>query len=231
MNDLPPDSKDLQDTEAQVRRALGLNDRPAGQPQRSQATFPSNDSYQPKRRTFVRDGDVPVTVVRHANATANADAGQLEAARTAMRSLAAAKERAERVLVDAQAHIRDLQTKLGHERLARDEAAQRVDGAQRSAEQAVQTLRSELAIEKLGRERAEQALRDAQATISELTEKLHAARQSRERVRPLEPTPAVPVERKGKPGRPPRVGVVQAKPPAGPRQRTAKPVKWWLGER
>jgi len=226
MNDMPPDSKDLQDTEAQVRRALGLNDRPAAQPQRAQATFPSNDSYQTKRRTFVRDGDVPVTVVRHANA----DSGQLEAARTAMRSLAAAKERAERLLVDAQAHIRDLQTKLGHERLARDEATQRADGAQRTAEQALQALRSELAIEKLGRERAEQSLRDAQATISELTEKLHAARQSGERVRPVEPKPAAAVERTGKVGRPPRVGV-KVKPPAGPRQRAAKPVKWWLGER
>src|SRR4029077_13840464 len=131
MIDQPPDSKDLQDTEAQVRRALGLNDRPAASPQRTQPAFQSSDPYQPKRRTFVRDGEVPVTVVRHANG----DAGQLEAARTAMRSLATAKERAERTLADAQVQVRDLQTKPGHERLAREEAAQRAGAAQRSSEQ------------------------------------------------------------------------------------------------
>ena len=224
MTDQPPDSKELQDAEAQVRRALGLNDRPAAVPQRTQPAFPSNDTYQPKRRTFVRDGEVPVTVVRHANG----DTGQLEAARTAMRSLAAAKERAERTLTDAQAHVRDLQTKLGHERLTRDEIVQRADATQRSAEQALQALRSELAVEKLGRERAEQSLREAQATISELTEKLHDARQSGERVRPLpESKPVVAVERK-KPGRKPRAVIAKPKPP---RQRAQKPVRWWLGER
>jgi hypothetical protein len=50
-----------------------------------------------------------------------------EAARAALRSFATAKERAERLLTDAQATIKDFETKLGHERLARDEAIQRAE--------------------------------------------------------------------------------------------------------
>jgi hypothetical protein len=73
----------------------------------------------PKLRKFVRDGQVPVTVVRYSNGQ---DRDQLEAARADLRSLATAKERAERLLTDAQAPIKDLGTRLAHERLARDEA-------------------------------------------------------------------------------------------------------------
>ena len=64
---------------------------------------------------------MPVEVVHHEGAGNN----QLEAARQAIRTLTAARDQAERQLADAQATMRDLQTKLAHERIAREEAVQR----------------------------------------------------------------------------------------------------------
>jgi hypothetical protein len=95
-----------------------------------------------------------------------------------MRSLATAKEHAERSLEQSQATIRQLQTTLGHEGLASDEAIGRASADGRAVEQALQAVRTELASEKVARERAEQALRDARVTITNLTEKLHDAQRA-----------------------------------------------------
>jgi hypothetical protein len=82
---------------------------------------------QPQRRRFVRDGEVPVTILRRDHQPdGEHGANQLDAARQAIRSEATAKVRAERLLEEAQAMIRDLQTKLGHERRAKAEALETV---------------------------------------------------------------------------------------------------------
>ena len=58
------------------------------------------------------------------------------------------REHAEHLLQEAQATIHDLQTKLAHERLARDEAIQRADGERQVVEQALQSVQEELAAER-----------------------------------------------------------------------------------
>jgi hypothetical protein len=109
-----------------MRHALGLR---GNNPSRSTADHPtaSTSGSQPPRRRFVRDGEVPVTVIRR-NRQPGAESGtnQLDAARNAIRSQAVARERAERSVEEAQVIIRDLQTKLVHERLAKNEALETV---------------------------------------------------------------------------------------------------------
>src|SRR5579872_6894649 len=118
MDDSPSDDSRLRDAEAQMRRALGLDGHSSTTSERQQPA-PAPADHFAHRRKFVRDGQVPVTVLRSGGGETK---DQLEAARNAMRSLAAAKERAERLLGEAQAAVTHLQTKLGHERLSRDEA-------------------------------------------------------------------------------------------------------------
>ena len=61
MTDTPHDEARLRATEAQMRRALGLDDRTLPRPEPEQATGPNR---QHRQRHFVRDGEVPVTIVR-----------------------------------------------------------------------------------------------------------------------------------------------------------------------
>jgi hypothetical protein len=156
MDNSPSDVSRLRDAEAQMRRALGRDENSAPVGERPQPTSPPVDQRF-QRRKVVRDGLVPVTVVRYSNGL---DRDQLEAARAALRSLATAKERAERLLTDAQA-----KTRLAHERLARDEAIRRAEADRKAIEEVLQTARSELGTAKIARECAERGLWDAQVTI------------------------------------------------------------------
>ena len=141
-----------------MRHALGLDGQtqaPRLEEQPSQSG-PGQDRlslHRPPRR-FVKDGEVPVTVVRRTHPSDAAAsivqpaANQLEAARQTIRSQAAATERAERALNEAQVTIRDLWTKLAHERLAKDEVYQlvrRLEGERDAALTSVQDMRVELA--------------------------------------------------------------------------------------
>ena len=160
MTDSSPDDAHLRTTEAQMRHALGLR---GSTPPRS-----STSGSQPQRHRFVRDGEVPVTVLRRDHQPdAEHGANQLDAARRAIRSEAAARERAERSLAEAQVMICDLQTKLAHERLAKDEAlsfVRRLETETPAAAQAQQTAEAELAAERrLARRDAEDALAEALA--------------------------------------------------------------------
>src|ERR1700733_15267689 len=114
-----------------MRRALGLDQETSRISQLTHSPNPSNGLHQ--RRQFARDGDVPVTMV-------HSDSGsrllQLDAARQAIRQQTAAREEAERLLADARNTIHDLETKLGHERLARDEVPRRIGAEKREAEEA-----------------------------------------------------------------------------------------------
>ena len=70
-----------------------------------------------------------------------------------------AKEHAERSLEQTQATIRDLQTQLAYERLAKDEAleaARRAAGETRAAQQNLRAAQDELLDERLARQNAEQ---------------------------------------------------------------------------
>ena len=140
-------------TEAQMRRALGLHNAPATQdrPVPSPAT-PSASS--PQRRRFVRDGGVPVSVIRR-DQDGGANSNKLDATRQALREQIEAREQAEHRLQEAQATIRDLQTKLAHERLARDEAIQRADSERQLVEQAFQRVQEEMAVEQASRQKAD----------------------------------------------------------------------------
>ena len=154
MTDFPSDDAHLRATETQMRHVLGLH---GGAPTRS-----TTSGSQPQRRRFVRDGEVPVTVIRRDHQPdSEHGANQLDAARQSLRSEAAAREHAERSLTDAQVLIRDLQTKLAHERLAKDEALEAVQRAETDAQagvQAQETAAAELAAERLARRNAEDAL-------------------------------------------------------------------------
>jgi hypothetical protein len=147
-----------------MRRALGLR---GNTPPRSTTDRPvtSNSGSQPPRRRFVRDGEVPVTVIRRDHQLdAEPGTNQLDAARHAIRAEAMAREHAERSLEEARIAIRDLQTNLAHERLARDEAMetirrQRADG--QAVQQILLAVQEELAAERLAHRCAEDALAEA----------------------------------------------------------------------
>ena len=119
MSEIESDDPRLRATEEQMRRALGLRQgsSPSGQV--------SNNVPHPQRRQFVRDGDVPVEVLHGPDNSSRVN--QLAATREALQAQTTAREEAEQMLAEARHTIHDLQTKLGHERLARDEAVQRVE--------------------------------------------------------------------------------------------------------
>jgi hypothetical protein len=204
-------------------------------------------------RRFVKDGEVPVTVVRRTHpseAVANVAptaSNQLEAARQTIRLQAAATERAERSLNEAQATIRDLRTKLAHERMAKDEAfmaLRRLEGERDAAVSATQAMRMDLATERVGREKIEQELRKAQdarhaAEAMQLVPRRPRGRPPKIHVETTDPTAAPPMlvpKKRGRPrkivaevmgpivapkkrGRPPKVRVESTEPPRVPRPR------------
>lgn len=202
--------------------------------------------HRPPRR-FVKDGEIPVTVVHRPRGPeavagiAPTTSNQLEAARQTIRSQAVATERAERALTEAQATIRDLRTKLAHERMAKEEAygaLQRVEVERDAATAAVQALRMEVATERVGKEKLGVELREAQ-------EKRRAAEAlpPRPRGRPRKVVDAAPIDplapprKRGRPrkivvaapedplalprkrGRPRKVVAVSTEPPAAPKKR------------
>lgn len=225
-----------------MRHALGLDGQtPAHSPaEHVTPATPTSDRlslHRPPRR-FVKDGEVQVTTVRRTHPT-EAVAGlgpsahsQLEAARQTIRSQAIAVERAERALNDAQIAIRDLRTKLAHERLARDEASQAIRRAETERDSAlgeVQTLRTELAVERVGREKLEHELRrvlEARAAAKLGPDGLPRRRGRPPKVRLPEVTIA-PIAADGvaavvlpkKRGRPRKVVVEGTEPVAPPRKR------------
>ena len=118
-------------------------------------------------------------------------ANQLDAARQAIRSEATAKERAERFLEEARAMIRDLQTKLGYERLAKDEVLETVrrpETETRAAAHAQETVAAELAAERLARRNAEEALAEALAGRQEAEQRVREVDAARAVRRPSKPS-------------------------------------------
>src|SRR2546430_83154 len=133
MTDFNPDNVRLRSVEGDMRRALGL------QRESAHALTNGTSGSAPPRRPFARDGDVPVTFVQGKPNGSLVD--QLETTRQGLRAQATAREEAERTLVDAQNTIRDLQTKLAHERLAKDEVTQHADAGHQQLEQTLAAVR------------------------------------------------------------------------------------------
>lgn len=234
-----------------MRHALGLDGQTQAPHPTDHAPAPAQMTdrlslHRPPRR-FVKDGEVQVTTVRRSHPTEMAGGlgpaahTQLEAARQTIRSQAITVERAERALADAQTAIRDLRTKLAHERMAREEVLQqlrRVEAERDAVMAERQTMREELAVERVGRERLEQDLRRAQearaAAKRPTVDGMPRRRGRPPKVRPPEtdmPTVMPPQAAEGivtdtavapvlprKRGRPRKVIVEGAEPPA-PRKR------------
>jgi hypothetical protein len=159
---------------------------------------PSNGLHQ--RRQFARDGDVPVTMV-------HSDGGsrfqQLDAARQALRQQTAAREESERLLADARNTIHDLETKLGHERLARDEVAQRINAERLLIEEALTAVQEELATERALRARAEHE-RD-EAVVATQTAEQRLRQRAAVKAAPPPPAPFLADQPPRRRGRPPKV--------------------------
>jgi hypothetical protein len=237
------DGPELHEAEIRARRALGLgeggapshrgadsNGRPAATDRasgdRSMADRSTGDrsmgdrfTGDRQRRRFVHDGDVPVVMVANlrpaATAAGTPGVNRLAVAEQALDAERHARQRAERALAEANAQLRDLQTKIGHANLARDEAvdtASRLRADLQRLEELLDSERQARAAEQQARAEADQALQ--------------AARESRERAAARHPAPAdasptphlAPKRSVGRParGRPPKT-----------RAADPKPVKWW----
>jgi hypothetical protein len=159
MSDSSTDELRLRATEEQMRRALGLRETSSSAPQNAPAAAPTG-APRPHRHRFVRDGEVPVTVV-HREHDDGAGTNRIDAARQALREQVAAREQAEHLLQEARATIQTLETKLAHERIAKDEALRRLEdelAAERAARQQAEQDRGEAIA---ARQDAEERLRDA----------------------------------------------------------------------
>jgi hypothetical protein len=206
-----------------MRRALGLNGVPRTHHGPPAADHPETAARQrkftpgPHRRRFAQDGDIPTTFLRRDTGEEGQAPSRLEAAEAALTHDTTARERAERALQEAQAHIHDLQTKLGHAELARQEALQ----AAERERQATATLRSEmLAL------RARLEAPPARAPHSEPAEMPRRGR-GRPRVREKAPEPPreTPLKETSRPQK--RATTRKTKAP----EREPKPVKWWIKPR
>lgn len=177
MVDSPSDEVRLRATETQMRRALGLHDTGPAKSEPGPAPAPSNGPHRPFRR-FVRDGDVPVSVIHRDDPTAATGTNQLDAARQTIRSLSVAREQAERHLVEAQNAVRDLQTKLAHERMAKDEAIRRVEVERQTVQQTLQSVQAELEAERDARASAEARAAEAMVRCRDAEQRLRAVKDS-----------------------------------------------------
>lgn len=175
MTDSPSDEVRLRATETQMRRALGLNDAGPAKSEPGPATAPSNGPHRPFRR-FVRDGDVPVSVIHRDDPAAATGTNQLDAARQTIRSLSVAREQAERQLSEAQNAVRDLQTKLAHERMAKEEAIRRVEAERQTVQQTLQSVQAELEAERDARASAEARAAEAMVRCRDAEQRLRAVK-------------------------------------------------------
>jgi hypothetical protein len=183
MSEIANDESRLRATEAQMRRALGLEDGSPQGPQPSPPTPSFVGSHRSPRR-FVRDGEVPVSII-HSDDTSGTH--QLETARQTIRSLTAAKEHAERSLEEAQVTIRHLQTEVAHERLAKDEAAHHAESEREAIEQTLKLAQAALVVERTARQQAEECLAEALKGRREAEELLRQSSAARTAPKPAKP--------------------------------------------
>ena len=143
---------DQADAEISMRRALGLCGNAKLQPSRPSAR--TADRHQ--RRHFAGEGEVPVVMVGRKDQPSDTppSLGAPSVTETLLRSEREARQRAERALSEAKVSERDLQTRLGHALLERDEA--RFAGSRLDGEKSV--LTAALDTERTARMTAEKGL-------------------------------------------------------------------------
>jgi uncharacterized protein (DUF4415 family) len=180
------------------------------------------------RRRFVQDGDIPVTVLRrdqgheapaHRGVAAPAapTSSRLQRTEAALAAETAAREKAERSLAETQSVVRDLQTKIGHAELARNEAVEalrreresftqlRAEGSgwqqrlqealeqARAAEQSTQDAEDQLAEERQARKIAEKALRAAESARDSAEQLVRTLSQEAPAPAPIAPRATAPL--------------------------------------
>jgi hypothetical protein len=231
------DASPEQMQEARIRRAWGLDGEaprmrlpervePQPMPRPAERFTPGNH-----KRRFVQDGEVPVTLVHGLTGArrehhepsavrAVAPTNRLEIAETALAAEISSREKAEKALAESQAMVQQLQTKLGHADLARQDA---VAALQREKEtiadlrMAVAEAEARAEAVEAARVAAENALAAAQARPASSDESV---------ARP-EPT---------RRGRKPKVLAASAgrttaasgKSADETSMREPKPIRWWL---
>jgi hypothetical protein len=191
------------EAESAMRRALGLLGEPRHRMgvDRSEQQGRSGGGFNGglHRRRFVQDGDIPVTVLRRDQPGFDAPANRvlvpvsvptssrLQRTEAALAAETAAREKAERSLNETYALVHDLQTKIGHAELAKNEAMEALHREReqasrmraeaegwetrlqeafeqaRAAETATQGYQDRLSNEREARRTAEKALRSVEA--------------------------------------------------------------------
>ncbi len=264
------DTGQVDEAESAMRKALGLlGETPRHRPETDRLDQPARggDRFNGglHRRRFVQDGDVPVTVLRHQagheapahRATtvpvAAPSSSRLQRTEAALAAETAGREKAERALADLQTVLRDLQTKIGHAELAKNEAVEalrREREAMADLRADADSLTSRLEEAEARANDAEQAAREAERLAADerharksLERSLHAAEAARDAAQQLVRTlsaetsgPAL-IEtpaRRAPVADPELVPVARKRGrPPGPRkivvpQVEPEPVKWWL---
>jgi len=187
----PVDVGPNDEAESQMRRALGLlGENPRHRPEADRPEQPvrSGGGYGGglHRRRFVQDGDIPVTVLRREPgheapahrmiAPVNVPtSSRLQRTEALLATETAAREKAERSLNEAYAVVRDLQTKIGHAELAKNEA---IEALRRERETIVQ-LRAESHGWDARLQEAHQQLLAADASAQDYQDQLSEERQAR----------------------------------------------------
>jgi chromosome segregation ATPase len=245
----------MDDAEAQMRRALGLNGGMRSRPEPERGDQPSQSRMQDRfspahRRRFVQDGDVQVAYVRQPDPAARQPvqasplAARLQRVETTLAAETAARQLAERTLTEAQTTIRDLRTKLGHADLARNEATEALRrdrenqaaaraefqeqiARQQEAEDRLKTLQRDLSA-------AQTALQEERGERKALEKALRAAEEAREtaerlvRVLSEEEAAATATVTTLASRRPAKASPKAAAPVAVEETEEPEPVKWWL---
>ena len=257
------DSGPIDEAESQMRRALGLlgeGQRHRSDQERSEPPHRGGERFGSglHRRRFVQDGDIPVTVLRRDQGheapafrgtppSVPPTSSRLQRTEAALAAENAAREKAERALGDMQALAHDLQTKIGHAELAKNEAIEalrherevisqlRADAQgreerlqealeqARSAEQTAASCQDQLADERQARKAAEKSLRSAESAREAAEQLVRALSEEAPMTRRKDAAPRPRAEPEvviAAASRRPRTQEVQAAEP--------EPVKWWL---
>ena len=215
------------DTEARMRKALGLDDvtlhlKPA--PERGGHRLAEHSAVGHRRR-FVQDGDIPVTMMRR-DPVAEPSFNRRQQAEAQLAAETAARAQAERALAKAQSQARDLQTKFGHTELAKTEALE----AMRQQRETITDLRGKAAQQAALWREAEERVWQAEQTVAGLQDRLEKERTAR---KAAEKALRLAEEARGAAE---RLARDLAKAPPVHRGQSAKadtkpapkPVKWWL---
>jgi hypothetical protein len=247
-----------------MRKALGLlgespRHRPEGDRMDQPARLSDRFNGGLHRRRFVQDGDIPVTVLRRDQGhelpahrgvapASPPTTSRLQRTEAALAAETAARDKAERSLAETQSIARDLQTKIGHAELAKNEA---LDALRRERETIAQLRGECTSYEERLQEALEQARaaeRHAQVCQEQLADERHARRNAEKALRIAEAardsaeqlvrtlSEEMPAARQPLPPRQPRI-VPEPEVLAIPARRgrapdpvaaEPEPVKWWL---